>query len=304
MNLPADNLQPVGLQLGTHHLQYLVAVAGADTAAEAASELGVTPSALSQGLAELERRLGLSLFEREGRGRRLSPHGEQAVDYARRILSLTVDMARWANVAKVGRTGRVHVGMTDVAAVHHFADALTRFRADRPEVDFMLTAAPSGPLLEQLQSGRLDAAVVVEPPQPIDGVSTVAVLTEQLAVYPPHGTRVGEPATWGPWVAFPSSSHTRRLVAARLRSVGADYRVIAESHQPEVLRRLVALGIGWTVLPVVQAEAEPSPLRRAVGTPTFDRTLVLARRSRSTDGPALRALFELMGVPDRGPSRV
>ena len=160
----------------------------------------------------------------------------------------------------------------------------------------MLTTAPSEFLLDQLRNGRLDAAVVVEPPRPVDGIETNPVLTEQLAVYPPPGGRVGDPTTWGPWVAFPASSHTRRLIAARLRSLGAEYRVTAESHQPEVLRQLVALGIGWTVLPVIQAEVEPSPLKPGRNTPTFDRTLVVARRSHATDGPALRALFDLMGV--------
>jgi len=55
------------LNLTVQQLAYLVAVADHETFSEAASSLGVTTSALSQGLAELERRLGLSLFERQGR---------------------------------------------------------------------------------------------------------------------------------------------------------------------------------------------------------------------------------------------
>ncbi len=55
-------------QLTIQQLDYLVAVADHATWAEAAASLGVTPSALSQGLAELERRLGIGLFERVGRG--------------------------------------------------------------------------------------------------------------------------------------------------------------------------------------------------------------------------------------------
>jgi len=302
MNHSGEDHQPIGLQLNTQQLEYLVAVDEAETAVEAANTLGVTPSALSQGLSELERRVGLALFERQGRKRSLSPHGRDAVDFARQILGLTGDMARWAEVAKVGKTGRVHIGMTDVAAVHHFAEALSTFRATRPDVDFMLTSAPSGFLVEQLRSGRLDAAVVVEPPRPVDGLTTSPVLVEQLAVYPPPGIIVGDPSTWGPWVSFPESSHTRRLISAKLRSLGADYRVVAESHQPDVLRRLVVLGIGWAVLPVIQGEIEPAPLRRGRNTPTFDRTLVLARRERSTEGPALTALLDLMAIPGRAPT--
>ena len=295
--------RPFVLQLSTQQLEYLVATAESATAAEAADKLDVTPSALSQGLSELERRLGLSLFERRGRTRILSAAGREAVEYARRILGLTGDLARWAEVARLGKTGRVHIGMTDVAAVHHFATALSTFRAARPTVDFMLTTAPSGFLLDQLRTGRLDAAVVVEPPRPVEGLIIRPILTEPLAVYPPPGVIVGQPSTWGPWVAFPESSHTRRLIAARLRSIGAEYRITAESHQPEVLRQLVVLGIGWTVLPVIQGEVSPAPLRRGANTPTFDRTLVLARRVKAADSPALGALFDLMGIPEHSESQ-
>ena len=98
---------------------------------------------------------------------------------------------------------------------------------------------------------------------------------------------------------FPPRPTPAGLLPPRLRAVGADYQVTAESHQPEVLRQLVALGIGWTVLPVIQGEAEPAPLRRAANTPTFDRTLVLAQRTRAGDNPALGALLQLMAVSGR-----
>ena len=59
--------------LTVQQLEYLVAVAAAPTRAAAAATVGVTPSALTQGLAELERRVGVPLFERHGRLTRLRP---------------------------------------------------------------------------------------------------------------------------------------------------------------------------------------------------------------------------------------
>ena len=55
--------------LSIRQLEYLVAVADEPTWAHAAARVGVSPSALSQGLAELERRVGVALFERDGRRR-------------------------------------------------------------------------------------------------------------------------------------------------------------------------------------------------------------------------------------------
>jgi DNA-binding transcriptional LysR family regulator len=67
--------------------------------------------------------------------------------------------------------------------------------------------------------------------------------------------------------------------------------IVAESHQPEVLREMVRLGIGWTVLPITQAEREPTPLRRARRAPLTTRTLVAARRADALDNPAADRLL-------------
>lgn len=290
------------LQLTTQQLEYLVAATRAQSSADAAQSLGVTPSALRQGLSELERRLGLPLFEREGRSRVLTDYGREVHDYAQRIVGLTSDLAQWADAARKGDTGRVAVGMIDVAAVHHFATSLTHFRHSRPDADLHLIVDASAPLVERVRSGRLDAAVVVDPAEQVEGILAEPLFTEEMAVYPPPGVTVGHPSTWGPWVAFPATSYTRRLVTRSLRAVGASYEITAESHQPDVLRRMVALGLGWAVLPVVQAETEPAPLRRAAAAPVWNRRLVIVRRERSVVGPATRTLLTFLANQAASPA--
>ena len=73
--------------LTIRQLEYLVAVADEPTWAVAAQRVGVSPSALSQGLAELERRLGLTLFESVGRRRVLRSSASPVLDHARRVLT-------------------------------------------------------------------------------------------------------------------------------------------------------------------------------------------------------------------------
>ena len=75
--------------LSIRQLEYLVAIADAPTWAVAASQVGVSPSALSQGLAELERRVGVDLFERHGRRRVLRPSALPVLDHARQVVALT-----------------------------------------------------------------------------------------------------------------------------------------------------------------------------------------------------------------------
>ena len=102
-------------------LSYLVAVASHATFSEAAASLGVTTSALSQGLSELERRVGVDLFERVGRRQVLRPEAEEVLAYARRVVADTRDLARWAASARAGTTGHLRVGMIDAAASENVA---------------------------------------------------------------------------------------------------------------------------------------------------------------------------------------
>ena len=241
------------LQPSIQQLSYLVAVADESTFSEAAATLGVSTSALSQGLAELERRVGLELFVREGRRQVLRDESAEVLAYARRVVADTRDLTRWVGELRGGRAGRLRIGMIDAAAVEHFPDQLRTFRRANSEVELMLSVAPSGELLDRLLRGELDLAVVVEPDELPSEVECSPLIEEDVVVVPPEGSTVGPVNGWGPWVLFPTGSHTRALIERELRSRGARVDVVAESHQPEVLREMARLGVGWTVLPEVQA---------------------------------------------------
>lgn len=282
--------------LTVQQLEYLVAVSRADTWAEAAATVGVTPSALSQGLAELERRVGVPIFERQGRRRIIAASAAEVLDHAEAVVARTHDLARWAVTRRAGRTGQVRIGMIDAAAVHHFPEVLRRFRRDRPDVDLRLTVAPSGALVADLRRAALDLVVCVEPVEAVEGVTWSALVVEPMRVYAPDdATAARPPAEWGPWVTYPVGSTTRRVIAAAVAQAGARFEVVAESNQPDVLREMVGMGLGWTVLPVSQAESGVTPLVPARVRPIAERRLVLARRTDTAVDPAIDALARVLG---------
>jgi DNA-binding transcriptional LysR family regulator len=271
--------------ISIRQLEYLVAVADAPTWAVAAARVGVSASALSQGLAELERRLGVELFEASGRRRVVRRSAAPVLDHARQVVALTADVVDWADRLRTSRTGTVRVGMIDMSAIGHHRGAIGRFRSERPDVDLRLTVAPSGALLDQLRGGALDLAVCVEPLQPLPGIETEVLLSEPLAVIAPTGADLERTDRWGPWVLFPESSHTRQRIDAELHRRGVDVRIAAESHQPDVLLQMVRFGLGWTVLPVGGRPASGV----VVGPHLLARRLVLARRTGSAPDPAAEA---------------
>ena len=276
--------------LTVQQLEYLVAAAASQTRAAAARGLGVTPSALTQGLAELERRVGVPLFERQGRQTRLRPQAVEVLAHARRVVAETRDLARWAETRRTGTAGTVRLGTIDAVAVHHRAATIRHHRRVSPGLDLRLTVAPSGELLDSLRVGDLDLVVCVEPADPPDGIDTVLSLEEPLHAYAPDGAAGGTPETWGPWVTYPDGSHTRAVIAAGLRAVGAPFEVVAESNQPDVLREMVRLGMGWAVLPEAQAGAGVEPLARVRRLPIGVRRLVVARRFGASPDAAVDTL--------------
>jgi DNA-binding transcriptional LysR family regulator len=270
--------------LSIRQLEYLVAVNESPNWAAAAERVGVSASALSQGLSELERRVGVPLFDRDGRRRVFRPAAAEVLAHARHVVALTTDLASWAERSRTGASGQLRVGMIDAAAVGHYPGVIAGFRERHPTVEFRLQVAPSGPLLDELESGRLDLVLCVEPAAPRRGIRTERIMGEELAIITRGESVPLDPSRWGPWVLFAEGSHTRSVIEQALVSLGAPLNIVTESNQPEVLRAMVALGEGWTVLPKVQAG---EGLR--VGRVIAERNLVLARR----DGAAVDPVAEM-----------
>ena len=282
-----------GLVLTTQQLEYLLAIDRRPTWGEAAADVGVTPSALSQGIAELERRLGLRLFERDGRRRVPTRDHAEVLRYASATVAATHDLARWLQQRRGARTGIVRLGLIDAAATHHFRDALRRYRSERPDVELHLTVGPSASLLTQLRRAEVDLVACVRPAETPPGIEVEHVLDDPLAVLAPEDARGRRPEQWGPWVTFPVGSHSRAIIAEALRAVGARFDVVAESHQPEVLREMVRLGLGWTVLPL--AGLGPVADLRVVREVVAVRELVLARRSSAAPDAVVDELRAILG---------
>jgi DNA-binding transcriptional LysR family regulator len=294
-----DGLLP---NLNLHQLRYLREAANAETWTAAASNLGVSQSALSQGIAELERRLGIALFERDGRVRRLTPQAVDVLSYAEKVLAQTSDLTRHIERFESGAAGTLRVGMIDAAFLYLLPDVISRFRAERPHVDLRLSVRPSTELLKACRRGDLDIAFVVAP----DGTlpDFAGHLTSSLVTVESMWLCVARNATPLPstvadavaiaiageqprWVMYPATSQTRSIVDGGmakhgLTTAGLGGEVAAESGNPRVLRQMVELGLGWSVLPesIALSAANIKPVGPAS---IAARPIVAARR---TDAPA------------------
>jgi DNA-binding transcriptional LysR family regulator len=241
-----------------HHLAYLKAAVEAPNWTAAADLLNVTQSAISQGIAQLERTIGVPLFIRSGRRRVLTDDGAEVLRFAATVLAEAERLERRLDQRRHGLAGTLRVGMIDAAGLYLFPTAVSEFREQQPQTELRLVIDNSEVLLDMMRRGSLDLAVVVAP---ADGVDSEEILAEPLFVYAGRGIR-GGPGPGAQWALYPEGSHTRAAIDDGFARLGLRPVVVAESPNPSVLRQMADLGLGWTVLPPAVAEQGPKPLRR------------------------------------------
>ncbi len=293
-----ESIEALPLNLHMQQLAYLQAVERWGTLTEAARRLQVSQPALSQSLSQLERRLGVPLLERAGRRRHLTEAGLEVADFASEVLGRAAELRDWLREREAGRAGTLRVGMIDAASLYVLPETIRSFRHSYPDVRLQLTVDSSAPLIEQLSRFELDVAFVVG--QPPDGYRSSEILREPLYLYSPPGT-LDEPQD-GEWVLYPRGSRTRLLIDEGLALRGLWPRVTLESDNPAVLRQMVSLGLGWSVLPPAIAEAVEPSLRAQRRELVAERTLLAVRRAHAPDDARVSEFLRLVEEREASPA--
>ncbi|MEM7429376.1 MAG: LysR family transcriptional regulator [Pseudomonadota bacterium] len=129
--------------------------------ARAAVELGRSQSAVSMQLKKLEQQAGVQLFTRKGRGLVPTEAGEAFADYARRIIALNDDAARAMGAAVAPET--VRLGLPQDFYDDVMPATLNRFSEAHPDVHVTVRAGNNDLLSDEIEAGRLDAAIAFCP---------------------------------------------------------------------------------------------------------------------------------------------
>jgi molybdate transport repressor ModE-like protein len=295
----AGTVNPV-LDVGRLRLLREVELRGSITAA--ARELGLTPSAVSQQLAILEREAGTPLLDRSPRGVLLTGAGQALVARARSILELLEEARADLDRLTGELSGRVRIGTVASAAATLVSEAATRL-AEHAALELTVTVVEPARSIDQLLDGDLDIAVVdvydgVPVPVP-DYLVSVDLTTEPLVVVsapealPGRGELKLAALSEAHWVMPPLDAACGRAVRFACRAEGFEPRVRWETDDMLLLVRAVAAGHGIAVLPRLAvadnvAEIEIRPLTG----PSMNRRLLALTRSSSQDRPIIRATLD------------
>ena len=293
-----ERVEAAPLNMHMQQLAYLRAVERHGSLTVAARRLGVTQPALSQAIAQLERRLGTALLERAGRRRRLTEAGSEVARFASEVLGRATELREWLQEYEAGAGGVLRIGMIDAGSLYVLPQTVRAFREASPGVQVRLVVDRSAVLLDRLTRFELDVAFVVGPPP--EGYRSTEVLREPLYVYAPPDS--GEPPEQGDWALYPQGRRTRLLIDEGLALRGLRPRVTLESDNPAVLRQMVALGLCWSVLPAEIAEAGTPSLRPQRRDLVAERTLLAVRRAQAPDDVRVSRFLRLVAARGAAPA--
>src|SRR2546421_5604439 len=123
------------MHLGFTQLVAFKAVADARSISRAADTLLVSQPAVTKQVRQLERSLGVKLFDRHARGVSLTESGEVLASYARRIFNLLAEAEQAIDDLQGLRQGKLAIAASPTIGVYFLPDVLVHYRQRFPAID-------------------------------------------------------------------------------------------------------------------------------------------------------------------------
>ena len=286
-----------------HQLRYFVAAAEAGSMTVAARRSHVAQPSLSQQIRKLEASLGVTLFDRLGRGIALTDAGRALLPRARRILGEVRQTQDHLRDEAASGAGRLAIGAIPTIAPYLLPPVLASLRREFPACELLVREDLTDALVEAVVSTELDAAITSAP---IDHalIETQIVGREPLLVVTPARhplAGLGRITLADLRAQATVSLHEMHCLGQQIGAFcdrsGVRPDVVCRTTQLGTVLELVRLGLGVSLIPAMAAARAPERgvayLHLARSQPTRD-IAVIWRIGRSR--PAIAAgLSRLVG---------
>jgi len=245
-----------------HQLRYFVAVAEEGSFSHAAEREHVSQPSLSQQIHKLEAELNQQLFDRLPRSVVLTEAGRSLLPYARQILSAIADAGRSVSALEHEVAGNLSVGATPSIALCVLPQLIGNFQRAYPKVTFEVFEDMTDKLAQRLEDGTLDV-VLASSGDNAPALNHYLLGREPLLMLLPVKHRLAQRKTikWSDLASekflllhevHSLSLQVRQLLAAN----NLNPELVLQGAQLVTIARMVAAGLGVTVIPQMMAETE------------------------------------------------
>ncbi|MEF2073374.1 LysR family transcriptional regulator [Consotaella aegiceratis] len=273
--------------LDLDQVKTFVAIVDTGSFTRAADEVFKTQSAVSMQMRKLEERLGVPLFERNGRNVRLTEDGYRLLTYARKILALSQETL--SAFDEEAMAGHVRIGLPDDYAERFLPEILARFSRSNPLVELEIACEPSTYLADHVEKSQLDVALVsdcrdfsnvgeIVRREPLHFVTSAAHDVHHRTILPLALGRID--CAW------------RRKGCEALDAMGRKYRVLFSSWSAQIVTSAVLSGLAISVLPECALRPGMRVLGPHEGFPHLTPTEIGVLRARNAESPVVTALVD------------
>lgn len=283
-------------------LEAFVHVAAQRSFSRAAEALGLTQPSVTARIQALERDLRETLFERNGRGVRLTEVGESFLPHAQRVLKTLQDGRDAVQSVQRLEMGSLRLGAAPTISTYVLPGLLKEFRSRYPGLEVSVRTEHSEQIVRMVLADEVQVGLerTISNPDvvivPLYHDEVVLVVSAQHP-FAKRGAATIEQVGREPLIMFSRGSSYYALVDSALRQAGVPASPAMELDNMEATKKMVQQGLGIAVLPrvAVEAEVERGELRqirvRGLEMPKREIALIY-RRGR----PLSRAALAFVGL--------
>nr|WP_314423131.1 LysR substrate-binding domain-containing protein [uncultured Erwinia sp.] len=280
-------------------LRVFVAVAAQGSFSQAGQTIGLSQSAVSHSIKELEGEMGIRLLDRTTREVVLTEAGEQLASRLEHLLEELDNTLLDVRSYGQQRSGTVRVAASQTISAHLMPQCLAAGQLNYPEIRVMLRDRPQQWVLQSIRNAEVDFGIVIGPLHS-DDLECEAILDEPFLLL----CRIDDPLAqqrtihWHmlnqrTLVLQDYASGSRVLIDEALRQQQVQAEIAQEIGHPATLYPMVEAGIGISILPALALplpQGRPLMVRRMV--PEINRTIMLVRRKNRSLTPAAEAIWQ------------
>ncbi|MEU6787941.1 LysR family transcriptional regulator [Nonomuraea angiospora] len=296
--------------LDLNRLKALHAVHVYGSVGAAADALMVTPSAVSQQIAKLERETGARLMERNGRGVRLTDAAGLLAEHAERILALVETAEADFEALRGEVVGRLNIAAFPTAVRGLMPGALVSLRERHPDLWVQLSEREPERVVREVSRGELDLGVIQDwlnrPMALPEGLSRATLLDDVADIalpadHPLAHSRELELAQLRDdhWISGSPGTVCHDWLVFTLRNASVEPVIACMADEYPTQLALVAGGLGCAIVPRLGRDCVPDNVRLVPIMPRQTRRIYAVWRTDAARRPAIRAMVEALAEASR-----
>lgn len=278
-------------------VRYFVALARTLNFTRAAEQCNVSQPALTRAIQQLEHELGGPLFHRERGNTHLSELGRMMLPYLQTVEESCRAARDQARAVKRLEKATLTIGTMCTIGPQLISELLVQFRTQHPEVEVQIIDAGGPQMVEMLEKGDLEVAIVGVPGELPESLHQLPIFEERFVILLPRNHRLVAfdeiPASeldQEPYVSR-SNCEVFQPVRKELNDRGVFLRQVFSSPRDDWVQGMIKAGLGLGFFPEFSV-TDPDLVVRPLVNPSFNRTIYLTTVRGRPHSPAVGAFVQ------------